>query len=310
MSDPTPLPKERLRRRCDPEALEFRTTAELAEVPGIIGQERAEEAVRFAIGIRRYGYNLYALGTTGMGKHGFVRAFLERRAAHEPAPADCCYVHDFADSRRPRALRLPPGRGPALRQDLRELVEELHDDDPGGLRERRLPHPTQAGGDAVQRGGASAASQTSWRRPASAGWPSSARRRASVSLPCTRVRCSSPTHSPTCRRESRSACTTRWQQAQRELAEAAAAAPREARKHREELRKLDRLVTAAATRQLIDELRARWADVPAVLEHLAEVERDVIDNARGLPAAAGDTDHGPGPARRRAPRRRRRTATR
>src|SRR5512134_1905076 len=121
-----PLPVRALARRCDSASFPFGTTADLADVPGIIGQERAEEAVRFAIGIRRYGYNLYALGTSGMGKHGFVRAFLERRAASEKAPPDWCYVHDFADPRRPRALRLPPGRAPQLREDMQHFVEELH----------------------------------------------------------------------------------------------------------------------------------------------------------------------------------------
>ena len=125
MTAPPPLPPSVLCRRSDPGSLGFATTADLADVPGIIGQERAEEAVRFAIGIRRYGYNLYALGTSGMGKHGFVRAFLEARAAGEPAPSDWAYVHNFADPRRPRALRLPPGRASLLREDLQRLVEEL-----------------------------------------------------------------------------------------------------------------------------------------------------------------------------------------
>ena len=64
MSEARPLPPSALCRRCDPGSFAFATTADLADVPGIIGQERAEEAVRFAIGIRRYGYNLYALGTS------------------------------------------------------------------------------------------------------------------------------------------------------------------------------------------------------------------------------------------------------
>ncbi len=64
MSEVRPLPPSRLRTLCDPAAFGFETTAELAEVAGIIGQERAEEAVRVAIGIRSYGYNLYALGTS------------------------------------------------------------------------------------------------------------------------------------------------------------------------------------------------------------------------------------------------------
>ena len=92
MSDIRPLAPAQLRRTCDPNGFAFETTAELEEVPGIIGQERVEEAVRFSIGIRRYGYNLYALGPAGMGKHSFVRAFLERQAEEAPA-LSCCQLH-------------------------------------------------------------------------------------------------------------------------------------------------------------------------------------------------------------------------
>ena len=75
---------------------------------------------------------------------------------------------------------------------------------------------------------------------------------------------------------------------QQELQEAMETLPREARRQRDELRRLDRLVTASATSQLIDEVRARWADVPAVLEHLAEIQKDVVDNAEDfLPPPEG-----------------------
>ena len=75
---------------------------------------------------------------------------------------------------------------------------------------------------------------------------------------------------------------------QQELQEAMETLPREARRQRDELRRLDRLVTASATAHLVDEVRARWADVPAVLEHLAEVEKDVVDNAEDfLPPPEG-----------------------
>jgi lon-related putative ATP-dependent protease len=72
---------------------------------------------------------------------------------------------------------------------------------------------------------------------------------------------------------------------QQELQEALAALPREAQRQRDELRKLDRLVTGNATHHLIDERRARWADVPCVLEYLADVERDVVDHAEDFLAS-------------------------
>ena len=75
---------------------------------------------------------------------------------------------------------------------------------------------------------------------------------------------------------------------QQELQDVLGALPREARRHREEMRRLDRLVTASATSNLVDEVRARWADVPAVLEYLADVEKDVVDNAEDfLPPPEG-----------------------
>jgi lon-related putative ATP-dependent protease len=77
---------------------------------------------------------------------------------------------------------------------------------------------------------------------------------------------------------------------QQQLQDALGALPREARRHRDEMRKLDRLVTASATGHLIDDVRARWGDVPAVLEYLADVEKDVVDNAEDfLPAPEGAT---------------------
>jgi lon-related putative ATP-dependent protease len=278
MSEAPPLSPSRLRRRCDPAGFAFETTAELEPVSGIIGQERAEEAVRFAIGIRRYGYNLYALGTSGMGKHGFVRAFLERQASAEPAPADWCYVHDFADARRPRALRLPAGRGRLLRQDMRELVGELKAAIPAifeseDYRTRRKLVETRFADESERAFGAleERARQRGvaiLRTQSGVGF---APLRAGQVMEPDAFQQLSPDEQGHIQEEMAAM--------QRELQEVLVTLPREARRQREELRKLDRLVTAAATGHLIDEVRARWADVPAVLEHLAEVEKDVIDNA-------------------------------
>ena len=50
-----PLPPALLYRRCDPAELPFALCSELEEVPGLIGQERAVEALQFAIRMRRKG---------------------------------------------------------------------------------------------------------------------------------------------------------------------------------------------------------------------------------------------------------------
>ena len=125
MEFPTPLPADKLYRVFDPTTLPFTTTADLPDGLEIIGQERAVDAIRFGIGIRHQGYNLFALGPNGTGRQTTVNRFLQQRAVGEAVPDDWCYVYNFEQPHKPRALRLPPGRAVALRDDMKKLVEEL-----------------------------------------------------------------------------------------------------------------------------------------------------------------------------------------
>jgi len=111
--------------RCDPELLDFRTTADLDETADTIGQDRVVEALRFAIGMPSDGYNLYVMGPPGIGKQHLVRSRLEEAAADRPRPSDWCYVHNFDHPHKPCAIELPAGGAAELRTDMQRLVEEL-----------------------------------------------------------------------------------------------------------------------------------------------------------------------------------------
>ena len=125
MTATPPLAAATLHRPCDLSDLQFETTADLEALPGILGQERAREAVAFGVGLRSRGYNLFVLGPAGLGKRSLVHDMLAARAAQEPAPCDWCYVNNFKQAHRPRALQLPAGQGIKLRHDMEQFVEEL-----------------------------------------------------------------------------------------------------------------------------------------------------------------------------------------
>lgn len=125
MSPLPPLEPTALYHRCDPATLGFATTDELTEFRDFIGQDRAIHAIEFGIGMTRQGYNIYALGPSGMGKHTLVQRFVEEQAAQESAPSDWCYVNNFAQPYRPIALRLPTGRGKQLRDDVAHVIDDL-----------------------------------------------------------------------------------------------------------------------------------------------------------------------------------------
>jgi lon-related putative ATP-dependent protease len=125
------LAAKELRLQVDPKDIEISFTKELCPVShGVVGQERAIEAIKFGVGMTDPEYNIYVAGTTDTGATYMARAFLEEEAAKQPPPPDWCYVHNFKEHDKPCALRLPTGRGEELRQSMDELVDALKSEIP------------------------------------------------------------------------------------------------------------------------------------------------------------------------------------
>ena len=122
----TPLTPEALYRACNPDDFPFRTSDELEDIDLVVGQERAVDALQFGIDISGNGYNIFALGPAGTGKHTTVNQIVAKIAAEQQPSADWCYVNNFAEPHKPRALKLPPGRGNQLKDDMEQLIEELN----------------------------------------------------------------------------------------------------------------------------------------------------------------------------------------
>ncbi|MBO8092812.1 MAG: AAA family ATPase [Prosthecochloris sp.] len=125
MSLPSPLTSKQIINRCDPSSFSFRTTEELGATTTIAGQERAVQAIEFSIGMKRDGFNLFALGPSGTGKQTAIEDYLHKRSAGEAVPDDWCYVYNFEKPRQPLGLSMPPGRGCELAKDMDKLVEGL-----------------------------------------------------------------------------------------------------------------------------------------------------------------------------------------
>lgn len=112
---------QQLRGTCDPNSLGFNTTADLPELDTIVGQQRAMAAITFGLEMETKGYNIFAAGPAGTGRNFAVLSTAKAAAAKRPAPEDWCYVYNFQDPRRPKALRLPSGTGPGLAKDIEQL---------------------------------------------------------------------------------------------------------------------------------------------------------------------------------------------
>ena len=120
-----PLAPDALYTKCDLDQVDFETTGDLEELTGFLRQDRAIKAIGLGVNIRRKGYNIFALGPTGIGKHTLVRQLVEAKAAQESPPSDMCYVNNFAQPSKPCVLLLPPGTGRELEHDMDRLIREL-----------------------------------------------------------------------------------------------------------------------------------------------------------------------------------------
>ncbi|WP_372870522.1 Lon protease family protein [Shewanella sp.] len=106
-------------------AEDCQTTADLPPLDDIIGQERAQSAVEFAMSIHEKGYNIYAIGQNGLGKRTMMLRYLKRHQFEDSQLHDWCYVANFDDNRSPRVLRLPAGKGNGFKKDVEKLMIRL-----------------------------------------------------------------------------------------------------------------------------------------------------------------------------------------
>ena len=120
------LTRADLRLSLSADALGFADTSELVHqsLPWV-GQDRAEQAARFGLGLEQPDYNLFVLGEVGSGRSSLLLQSMQAVAATRPVPPDLCYLHNFDAPEHPRALRMPPGQGRQLRQLMLALARTL-----------------------------------------------------------------------------------------------------------------------------------------------------------------------------------------
>jgi lon-related putative ATP-dependent protease len=290
-----PLPPALLYRPCDPAGLPFELVGELEDLLEPIGQDRAVEAVQFAVAMRRKGYNVYALGASGTGKHTLVRDLLRRRAEDTPTPPDWCYVNNFTDPQKPRRLQLPAGRGNGLRDAMKRLVQELRAALPAAFerddyRARRdvidqqfKQRNEQGFGELQRRAEQNGISML--RTPM--GLALAPRRDGKVLT---------PELFEALPEADRERIQRDLEEVQGELEAVMQKVPQWEREHREAVRELNRNTTGAAIALMMDELRAGYCDFPDVVQHLDAVEQDIKENADDFLTPAQPPPGMPAPA--------------
>jgi lon-related putative ATP-dependent protease len=117
---------DELRATIKPEEFPFEDTVSLESLEEkIVGQERAIDAIKFGMGMKRPGYHIYIAGPPKAGLTYMAKTFIEEKAKEESTPPDWCYVYNFKEKDSPRSLQVKTGNGKKLSKDMEEFVKAL-----------------------------------------------------------------------------------------------------------------------------------------------------------------------------------------
>ncbi|MCW8914758.1 MAG: AAA family ATPase [Magnetovibrio sp.] len=271
------LDAAQLYTHCPVNDLDFKTTADIKPLEGIIGQDRAVEAIRFAIGMLHDGYNLFAFGPEGTGKSSTVRRYLEQEAGKQPTPDDWCYVNNFEDTHKPRALRLPSGKAVELRHDMERLVDELQATLPAAFESEDYNQRKQALEDELKHENEEAFTKlhqaAEEKEIALVRTPTSLRL-----MPTKNGEVLSPDDFNNLPESVKKKRLKALEALEDQLEEIVAHIPKREKEHREKLRAFNRDVTRRAVGHLIQELEMKWTNVDVVMPYLEDVRNDVIEH--------------------------------
>lgn len=274
---PQALPAEHLYKVCDPAALPFATTADLADTEDSFGQDRAVEAIDFAMAMRHRGFNLFALGPEGTGRRSLVMRLLAAQAAGRPVPDDWVYVNDFDQSQRPKVLRLPAGRAAGLKKDMDWLVGELGQALPAAFEAEEYRNRRQAIEDELKE-----RQEQAFRAVAGeAGEKGVALVRTPVGLalaPMAEGEVLSPEQFKQLPEDTQARFKADMEGLQEKLEGTLKEVPKWERESRARLRELDHDVVAFAIEHLLEEIVAKYPDLDQVQAYLQAVAADVAAN--------------------------------
>ncbi len=277
MTQLRPLTADQLYRPADIAKLPFKTTAELQPVDGMIGQKRAEDAIKFGIGIEKPGFNLFVIGPPDARMQEAVKAVLGSEAQARPTPSDWVYVNNFENRDKPIAIELPAGRARKFANAMHELIDDLR---------AALPAMFQSEDYQTRRG---AIDETFQKKQAEAF--SALRERAAAQnivivrtpfgfalAPAENDQVVPPEQFHAWPEEKRKHTQDVIQSLERELEHIVRQIPQWERERRDEIRKLNRETAKFAVDQQIEETKAEFSDLPKVIEHIEKVRADIIEN--------------------------------
>jgi predicted ATP-dependent protease len=271
------VPLSELRPRVDPASFGFHTTAEVEPHAGLIGQDRAIEAIRFGLAIESKGFNICVAGEPGTGRTTAIREYLEMHSLGKPPASEWVYVHNFQEPHEPRVIELPAGKGQAFDAAVRRMIDEAKTRIPAAFAsEDYVSRRDQIIGDVQrQRDGVFSAMAE---RARDQGFSLQGNQTGFFLVPLAGDKPMDEQAFTALPDEERTELTKRRDALMDELRNATKQEQGVETEAQGRLEELQRMVSKSVVDSLIDPLVREYGSFSDVVEHLEEIRRDMVDH--------------------------------
>jgi lon-related putative ATP-dependent protease len=272
------VPIEQLRWNCDPDSLGVESTADVEKLTEkVIAQERAVSALQFGMNMPDNDYNIFVAGESKTGLSHLTRSFLEEASRSEESPPDWCYVHNFQDPDKPKALSIPKGRAKEFAADMAELLEHLKNEIPTIFEsdEYRQRRDETVKKFTAQRNAVIAELE---KTAGEAGFILNVSQQGMMIVPAKEGRPLTEEDLKELSEEEKSDLRHRSETLQEQMNSAALKIRQLEKGFKEEHKAVDRRVALSAVGFLLEDLQEKYSDVRPILSYLLTVKNDIIKN--------------------------------
>ncbi len=268
---------EKLTCRCDPSIFGCEQSSDANPLQSILGQAKALKALQFGLDIKEKGFNIYVSGLPGTGKKTAVKRYLEELSKDKPTPPDWCYVNNFQENYKPKAISLPAGRARKFKKQVdtfvdaarREISKAFESEDYANRRNNTIRQVQKERDDLVTQINEEAQKE---------GFVIQATPMGLLTIPVKDNRPITEEEFRLLDKDTQTTITEKQRVLNEEMKKIGRQMISIEKKTMEMIDNLDREIGAFTISLLLEDLRENFKDIPAVLQYLNEMSEDLLDN--------------------------------